>query len=530
MNGYFRIIPGEGNTELEVIAPTEGGRPVTINEIVEFLNSKAIAYDNVSVNTVVEQGRSADAKIMINRVGILPLNESINVSISKDKMEAYIVMYAPSPGGARLSAKDIASTLTAFKITYGVIDDVILSLAENPRYCEVITVAKGDNPTPSIDGEIEYLFNTDKKLKPTQMEDGSVDFFHLNVLQLCKPGQVIARLHPAKTGEPGHLVDGTIVKPRDPKTVSFKYGNNIDVSADGTELISRVDGDVSLTGDQVFVNNNLTFEEIGTATGNIEFEGSVTVSGNVETNFSVKAGGDVVVNGVVEGAEIEAGGNIIIAKGVNGMGKAVLKAGGNIIAKYMENVSATAGGYISSEAIMHSTISAGGDIIVDGKKGMLSGGKATAGGCIEVKTLGAQMANDTIVEVGLSPAIKREIQTLRNSVAEKQKVISQIQPVLSNLAIKVKSGAVLSQEQKLYVSKLMATQNATMAELEPLNARLNELERTFDADTESVVRVKGVAYPGTRVCISDVSMAVKTPAKYCKFIKLRGDVKITSFD
>lgn len=530
MNGYFRVVPGEGTIDLEVYAPTAGGAPVTTSDVSGYLTSKAINFDLAAVTKAVEQGYKANIKVVICRGQITPLSESIAVSVSKDKMEAYIVMFAPSPEGSRLSADDIKKTLHYNNVTHGINEEEINRLVTTPEYCTTITIAKGALPTASEDAEIEYLFNTDKKTKPAQNEDGSVDFFNLNVLQICSAGQVLARLHPAKVGDAGYMVDGTVIKPRDPKTCSFKYGNNVEVSADGKELIAKVNGDVSLVGGQVFVNNNLTFEQIGPSTGNIDFDGSVTVEGNVDTNFEVKAQGDVVVNGVVEGAMIEAGGNIIIAKGVNGMGKAVLKAGGNIIAKYMENVTATADGYISAEAIMHSTISASGDILVDGRKGMLSGGKATAGGCIEVKTLGAQMANDTVVEVGLSPMIKREIQTLRQEIAEKQKVLAQIQPVLQNLAIKIKSGTPLSAEQKVYVSKLMATQNATNAELEPMINRLNELEQNYDADTESCVKVKGVAYPGTRVCISDVSMAVKTPTKYCKFVKLRGDVKITSYE
>ena len=95
-----------------------------------------------------------------------------------------------------------------------------------------------------------------------------------------------------------------------------------------------VDGHVSLVEGKVFVSDVYEVENVDLSTGNIDFEGSVQVKGNVSSNFVIRAGGNVIISGVVEGAYIEAGGNIIIARGMNGMTKGILKAGGNIVAKF----------------------------------------------------------------------------------------------------------------------------------------------------------------------------------------------------
>jgi len=530
MNGYFRVGSTATSTELELFAPTDGGQPVKAQEIVAYLAMRAIRYDAGSLNKAIDQAAKADTKVTLNMYPSAPISEMSEISVEPDKMKAYVRLYAPSEGGTKLAANDIVSSLAARGVSSGLKKDVLEEIIDHPRFCEDILIAEAQYPGESIDGYVEYLFNTDRTVRPTQNEDGSVDFFHLNVVQSCGKGQEIARLHPAVTGENGLSLDGTIVKARVPKEAKFRYGNNIAVSDDGMSLIATTDGSITLISDQIFVNDALNFEEIGTATGNIEFEGSVNIKGNIATNFEVRVKGDVVVNGVIEGAYVEAGGNIIVARGVNGMGKAVLKAGGCIVAKYLENVDAQAGSYVRAEAIMHSTVAAGGDVIVDGKKGMISGGKVTAGGIVEVKNLGSEMANDTIIEVGASPLAKKEIMELRNTAAEKQKTVEQIKPVLSNLAMSVRNGAVLTNEQKAYAAKLMAVQKSTDEELARIMVRLAELEAVCDPDTPTEVKVKGTVYPGTRVCISEVSMAVKTATKYCKFVKLRGDVKITSYD
>lgn len=530
MNGYFRLAITDRSTNIELFAPTDGGEPVNGQEIVTYLNTFAIRYDPAPLNQALETARTKDATATLCMQPIKPVAAMCDLKVSEDRMKAYLRMISPSNGGNMLEVSDLRAMLEGRGITTGIKDDVLNDMVANPRYCEDILAVEGTYPEESVDGSIEYLFNTDQSQRPTQLEDGSVDFFHLNLLNSCAVGQELAIMHPSHQGKDGYAIDGSIVRARMPKDVRFKYGNNIKVSDDGLKLEATVDGSVALIGDQVFVNDSVSFQEIGPATGNIEYEGSVNISGNIATNYEVKAKGDVVVNGVIEGAYVEAGGNIIVARGVNGMGRATLKAGGCIIAKYLENVQAQAAGYIRAEAIMHSTVSAGGDIIVDGKKGMLSGGKATAGGSIEVKNLGSEMANDTIVEVGVSPIIKRQIMELRNALAEKNKMLEQITPVLTNLAMTVKKGVVLTNEQKVYAAKLMGAQKTANEEIEQITAKLLKLESVCNPDTPSEVRVKGIAYPGSKVCISDVSMAVKTATKYCKFVRLRGDVKITSYE
>ena len=114
-----------------------------------------------------------------------------------------------------------------------------------------------------------------------------------------------------------------------------------------------VDGHVSLVDDKVFVSDVYSVEDVSTATGNIDYQGDVEVKGNVCENFSVKTRGNVFVQGVVEGATIEAGGNIVIARGMHGQNKGKLKAGGNVIAKFISAAQVETGGYVEAEQILN---------------------------------------------------------------------------------------------------------------------------------------------------------------------------------
>ncbi len=75
------------------------------------------------------------------------------------------------------------------------------------------------------------------------------------------------------------------------------------------------------------------------------------------------------MDGVVEGASLKAGGQIVLKRGIQGMGRGILEAKGNIITKFIENATVKSDGYVSTEAILHSNVAAKGDVTATGRKG-----------------------------------------------------------------------------------------------------------------------------------------------------------------
>ena len=292
-------------------------------------------------------------------------------------------------------------------------------------------------------------------------------------------------------------------------------------------MTSLVNGHVELIEGSVFVSDVLIVENVDNATGNIDYEGNVQVNGNVCTNFEVKAKGNIEVKGVVEGAVLEAGENIIIARGMNGMGKGTLKAKGNIVAKFLQNVTAQADGYIMSESILHSTIMAGTEVNVDGKKGFITGGRVSAVNTINVKTLGSSMGADTLVEVGSDPNLAVRLQDLMKKVEEENKSIQSIQQILVSTKQKMAKGIKLTPEQLKYVQTLAASNQQKALLVGEYIEEIEKLQGQMKGKAGACVIVRGVVYPGTKICIGDVSMVVQKESQYCRFVKDRGDVKLT---
>lgn len=529
MNGYFRLVNGEKMSAIRMIPPTEGGKPIDINDVVEYLTMKEYACDLPALRRAIETAEKEETEVLLGTVTRLPERECYKLTITPDKMQAYAKFYAPSVGGENMTVQELVQDLLMRGIKCGINKMEILKFFSKRQYCENILVAEGKPPVQGKDAYIEYKFNTDKKAKPTLNEDGSVDFFHLNILNHCNKGDELAVLHPAVPGEAGSNIMGAKIMPAEVKKVSFDYGHNIEVSEDGLRLISQVDGHVELVDNAVFVSDELVVENVDNSTGNIDYEGNVQINGNVFTNFQVKAKGNIMVKGVVEGAVLEAGGNIIITRGMNGMGKGILRAEGNIVAKFLENVTAEAKGYVASESILHSRISAGGEVNVDGRRGFITGGRVCATGSINVKTLGSEMGADTVIEVGADPAVKERIKQLQQQIAEDMKTLQMVQPILVSTKQKLAQGVRLNDEQIKYVQTLVLANEQKTKSLEESNKELQELQKQVGNPMDTVVRVHGMVYPGTRICIGDVAMIVHKTAHYCRFIRDKGDVKMVPF-
>ena len=243
-----------------------------------------------------------------------------------------------------------------------------------------------------------------------------------------------------------------MIRPQKVTNKILKFGRNISASEDRTKIYSDVDGHVSLVDDQVFVSDIYEVPaDVDSSTGDISYDGNVAIKGNVRTGFTVRAKGDIIVNGVVEGAVLEAGGQIILKRGISGKNRGRLFAGSNIVSKFIESAEVTAGGYISTDAIMHSHVSARGDIIASGKKGFISGGELRSTTMICAKTAGSTMGTTTVLEVGTDPNILEEYRGMEKEIAELQSEIEKINQNVMVYARRLKNGEKLSLDKVQYL-------------------------------------------------------------------------------
>lgn len=526
MNAYYQIINDDFGTKLKFYPPTDGGKAtVDVQLLMDYLNFHKIPFQAKDLS-VATSAIKEETVITLNGQRSLPVPEDFRIDVMDGNMQAVCWFVPPSNDGSRLRKGDILDEIRNKKIIFGVDESVIDAYVEKPRYLENIVVAIGQEPRHGTDARIEYFFNTDLKARPTLNEDGSVDFFNLNIINHCEAGELLARLYPEDRGDAGSDVYGNKISPRSVKHDILRFGKNIRQSDDKLELYAIESGHVSLVEGRVFVSNLMEVENVDTSTGNIDYDGNVQVNGNVCSNFKINATGNVEVRGVVEGAVIEAGGNITIAKGMNGMSKGILRSKGNVIAKFLENATVETNGYVEAGSIMHCNVMAGTEVHVNGKKGFISGGHVAATSLIDVKTLGSEMGTDTVVEVGVSPVVRKRHKELNDQIAADMKIIERAVPILEAARDKYQAGKELSESQIENVRELAEVIKSKRVTLAQAQEELFDLDQLLSEEKPAQVVVQKVVYSGTKIIISDVSKIVKESMQYCRFIRFKGDVKM----
>lgn len=525
-NGYFQLNIAENGTYIRLFPPVDGGEPISLDELRQYLAMKNYLPDAIALSKVLSTlTEQTDFKLEDTK-GHAEM-EMFVLKISPDKMSAVARFYPNSNAGGSLRSEDIVNDLYHKGIKKGIDDNEIARFISEKHYCTDYILAKGKPPVQGTDAYVEYFFNTDPNTKPALNEDGTVDFFNLNVISKCEKGTKLATLHDEVPGEDGYNVLGERLTPRTVTKTRLRYGRNITLSDDQHTIYSDVDGHVSITDDLVMVTNVYEVNDVDTTTGNIEYSGNVRVLGNIKAGFAVQADGNVEVRGVVEGALVEAGGDVIIMRGMNGMGKGMIIAGGNVISKFIENSNVRAKGYVHSEAILHSTVTAGSDVEVTGKKGFITGGSVHSMGTVSAKVIGSTMGVGTEIEVGVDPTITDRINQLTKITAENRKKIAQIEPVLVTLTQKLKKDGTLSTDQMTYFNQLRTVYQSLKPQQQKDEEELDRLtEEMENMNTDSIVKVSEFAYPGTTIKIGDVSINLNSNVQHCRLVREGADIRV----
>ena len=500
-----------------------------IRDRTSYLEGKGYAVlDARELNTALT-ARGEPREVFLGMWNGIDESEQMEVTISIDKMLVFCRFYPPSNNGRLMTEDEILRDLEFHKVSVGISREEIQKFLKERHYCTNYIMAKGVPPINGKDAKIEYFFNTNHNLKPKKNEDGSVNYHELNTISRVEKGQVLAKLHREVPGRPGKDVFGGDIQARQEKTMKLEFGNNITLSEDMTEIYSGVTGHASLVNGKVFVED--VFEvpaDVDTSTGNIVYDGNVTIKGNVKSGFSVTAKGDIVIEGVVEAAFLNAGGQIIVKRGIHGMGKGRVQAKDNIITKFIENATVISGGYIETESILHSQVSAGNDIRVGGKKGFVNGGVIRAGNLVEAQTIGSSMGTLTRIEVGVDPEIKERYGELQKSIIQVSKELEQLRPILVNFNEKMQKKEPLSVERVQQVQSVARSFKEKQQVLNAQRKELKDIHEQIQMSHNAKIKVKGSIYPGVSVNISEVSMNIKSERAFSKFIKEHGEIVVRS--
>ncbi|PWI58207.1 DUF342 domain-containing protein [Sulfoacidibacillus thermotolerans] len=407
-------------------------------------------------------------------------------------------------------AQEKSFTLEEFKaliehqgFQYGVFADQELSAILDGwlQAMSDVPIAKGKPPEPSQDERLEFCFDTNPLPTPQLLENDRVDYRELGILQNAHQGQVLVRKIPGKWGEKGIDVYGNEVPSNPPKTKTLPAGQGTVIAPDGASLVSAIDGQIVYGRDQrvAVVPVHHVREDVDFSTGNIDFVGSVVVHGSVREGFTVKATGNIEVFGIVERANLLAGGDIIIRGGVQGSAKTRINAKGAIKALFVQNAVIEAEGpMVVSDSVMHSFLRAE-TLRVTGKRGLLVGGVTRVDHSVFARIIGSHLGTATRIEFVLLSEEKKQLTIHRTQLAKLEETLGKAEEALTKLHLIEERAGQLPLEQRQIRDRLLATRSAAYEERTTLQEEVQRLEAMLAQKTRVTIEVTAMMYPGVQL-------------------------------
>ncbi len=516
-NGRFAVRLGSDGAWAKVYPAVGEGIPIVIEDVVGKLQGRGIMEPDMDIIAVVVQ----KADIMWVKVGDFiynPANDALSsLEVIEEGMKAYIKVMEPSPGGADMAVDDIRGFLANNSIVYGILDDAIQDFEDFPIFDTPVLVAEGTPPVHGAEAKVIYNFETESdKIHIQEREDGSVDFKELNKYQNVVKGQPLARKVAPEPGKDGRTVYGRYIPARDGNDLEIGLGKNVSIADNGATVVATASGHVMLKSGKITVETVLVIPgNIDGRTGNVNALGSVVIKGNVEDGYSVTAQGKIEVSGYVGKANLNAGGDIIVSRGINGgEGKEFghITAGKSIWSSFIQNAQVDAGEFvIVSAGIVNSDVVSQKKVLCKGRRAKIVGGHVRASEEVNAVILGSAGGSETLIEVGFDPKAKEEIEQLieqRNAVeAERDTVDLNLQGLKRQVRMQRRR---LSKEKEQLFDELRKQHNELHKKLQLVDEEIRKRREYLDSlQTHGKVSAAKRVLAGVILRIRDVEYVVK---------------------
>ncbi|HNY13429.1 MAG TPA: FapA family protein, partial [Candidatus Wallbacteria bacterium] len=521
-----------------VVTSSEGlGKPIKYEKIAEDLRRAGLKQFDTEALKNSCKPQSGGTPIKICNAAVIPqsfklqTDAAVKLVVDKSKMVASVIVEPPFNGGADVNFAQIDSVINAASVRAPIIKEAVARVVRDKLYNEPVMVASGMKPVSGEDGYIKWYFETHaQKVEIFIDESGNVDYHKVLKINTVNAGELIGEKILSKPGMNGYNVFKEPIPAKQPREINFIPGKNTEITEDGNHIKATVNGQL------IIKNNNASvmpvYEVKGDVdfnVGNIDFNGSVLIQGTILDGFSVKAEGNVEVRKTVNSAVIEARGNVILHGGFIGKEHGLIKAGGKIGAKFLQGGNIISDDEIIIEnAIMHSNVVSGKQIIVKGKKASIIGGRIFASEYVEALSIGTPAGTKTVIEVGVDILKEQEIVRLDQDVNQTNEYIKKISTSIVTLTqIKAKTPGRFSEAQEEILKRTLSTKDSLQVKLQELEEQKKQLLNEIMTSQKGKVVATNSFYPGVTVIIRKYFKYEVKDAIKCSALGIEnGDIRI----
>ena len=504
---YNKIVDSEPNNQL-LYTELLKNYAVTGEQILKSISKRAgiKAGKNVKFDKMTGIYRSAVFGYVVydgmNSVSVIPV---INV---EDKWRGVMVLPPQKELKRQLSSEDIQNLISEIPIRLMVDYDKVAGLVEeNLKFNEGVCCVFVEGKKP-VDGNVQkVILDYDMSIETgKKSEDGSIDFKERSFIHNIEAGVQIAHFIPEKPAVDGLDIYDEVLEAHYDEDPCYKIGNNLKVEADGINIKSAIKGILVNNNNTISVSNVIEIEKVDLSTGNIEVDGSVIIKENVTPGFSIKTEGDIKVNGNIEDAKINCGGNLIVSGGIIGGPDSDMHINGKVYASFIRNANLICNGDVIANQIVNSDISCNNRVIVLEGKGVIIGGNVKALNGVWARSIGAISESKTTIIVGRDAEAYALFKNIQTTVKANREEINKYKTLLGSEYFKDPKAFIqrIPENKRDTIKAILKKVSNLVKETTELEEKRKQMSEEFEKLSNSSISSMEGFFPGVTVYISNI--------------------------
>jgi uncharacterized protein (DUF342 family) len=427
-------------------------------------------------------------------------------------MEAWADFLPPANNGAPLTVRFVNMVLDRLNIVHGLRWDTIREALRNCNSSHLpvrdVLIAKGEEPA----NEIGAFFAINPKVysRPKIPEgNGRVDYRTYTPFTIVKKDQVLARLRPRREGRTGMNVHGEGLPFQTIQPAGVRGGEH--TRTEGELILAETDGQMVEKNGVLDIRDTLTIKgPVGYATGNIIFPGDVLITGPVSDGFKIHSGGSVTIKQTFDATDAIIRGDLNVSGGIIGRGQGLLKIGGVLNTKFIENCrAAVRKTCVVKSAIINSQVWTL-ESVEMGERGSILGAEIYALKGVRAGGIGKEEGRIATIHCGVDFTIEQEKEKNNNLVKSLGLRIRRFRELINAEEDAEKRGKLEEELERMLDSRQKATE------------RLSELLAKTVHNEEAVVEVSGEIQSGTFIEICRIGFPVSETLRRVRLRLERG--------
>lgn len=456
------------------------------------------------------------------------------LEIDENNMWAKLALKLPeSDEIAPISADYIENFVKEQGISSGINKDAITALSETLVYGQFIEVASGKPAIDGANGYYSFLIPIeDAKAKPVINEDGSADYYNSLRLAMVSEGEQIAKYNPATKGEYGHDIYSKLINPTPGKDLPPLKGTGFTTNEEKNEYFAAYNGHIMFKDGSINIERIFIVEgDLDIDTGNISFNGDVEVRGDVRSGLAIRADGNIFIQGHVGACYIGAKGSITIKEGIQGRNKCTIKADKDVVCKFVERCTITAGGSIYADSILDSDVFANNEVNVVSHNGVVIGGTTYGMNSVNIKEAGNDSETPTLIMSGPTKEDILNSADLTLKINKYSNDIAQLDAQLKKYDAINTTDEATRDKIILLRHKVMRGKLSLVAEMKTHQLEVNEInKRINEARAHALVHITGISHPGVKIGIENNYFTVTEAFKDVVYKVNMGTIEATPGD